>query len=64
MIGRTTLGSVDAPETNILAGTGNIIFSSGKWSATVPDIIVDTFAFPIGTGVEKYSRCQWVRLSR
>src|SRR5258708_18159458 len=43
VIGRTTLGGTDAPGINILTGEGNITFSGGHWSATVPDIhIFDT----------------------
>jgi wobble nucleotide-excising tRNase len=40
VIGRTTLGGTDKPDINILTSGGNVTFSGGTWSATVPDICI------------------------
>jgi wobble nucleotide-excising tRNase len=40
VIGRTTLGSPDPPEIQLLTANGNIAFRNGAWTAAYPDIAV------------------------
>ena len=40
VIGRTTLGSIDAPEIRILSDDSTLIFSNGTWNNTLPDIAI------------------------
>ena len=40
VIGRTTLGSTDAPEARILNDDDAVTFTSGAWSGTVPEIAI------------------------
>ena len=40
VIGRTTLGSTDAPEIRILSDDSTLIFSNGTWNNTQPDIAI------------------------
>lgn len=40
VIGRTTLGSGDAPEIRILSDGATLVFANGAWSSTVPDIAI------------------------
>ena len=40
VIGRTTLGSTDAPEIRILSDDSTLIFSNGAWNNTLPDITI------------------------
>jgi len=40
IIGRTTLGSIERPEVQLLAGNGTIAFRGGTWSSAFPDIAV------------------------
>ena len=40
VIGRTTLGSTDAPEIRILSDDSTLIFSNGAWNSTLPDIAI------------------------
>ena len=40
VIGRTTLGSIDAPEIRILSDDSTLIFSKGTWNNTLPDIAI------------------------
>src|SRR5574337_1662548 len=43
VLGRTTLGTGDAPEIKVLLDGGTVTFRNGVWSATVPDLaIVDS----------------------
>lgn len=38
--GRTTLGTTEAPEINILLQSGNALFGKGAWNTTVPGITI------------------------
>jgi wobble nucleotide-excising tRNase len=40
VLGRTTLGTGDAPEIKILLGGGIATFSKGAWSTTVPELAI------------------------
>ena len=40
VIGRTTLGSTDAPEIRILSDGRTFSFGSGAWNSTLPDIAI------------------------
>ena len=40
VIGRTTLGSTDAPEIRILADGRTFSFGSGAWNSTLSDIVI------------------------
>ena len=40
VIGRTTLGSTDAPEIRILSDDSTLFFSNGAWNSTQPDIAI------------------------
>lgn len=40
VLGRTTLGTGDAPEIKVLLGGGAATFSNGAWSATVPELAI------------------------
>ena len=40
VIGRTTLGSTNAPEIRILSDDSTFIFSNGAWNSTLPDIAI------------------------
>lgn len=40
VLGRTTLGSTDAPEIRILSDAATLVFSAGAWSNTVADIAI------------------------
>lgn len=40
VLGRTTLGSTDAPEIRILSDGATLVFSAGAWSNTVADIAI------------------------
>ena len=40
VIGRTTLGSADAPEIRILSDGRTFSFGSGVWNSTLPDIAI------------------------
>lgn len=40
IIGRTTLGSTDAPETRLLSDGPTLVFVNGAWNSTVPDITI------------------------
>src|SRR5579862_24231 len=40
VVGRTTLGSTDAPEIKILLDTGTVDFAHGSWTAALPEIAI------------------------
>lgn len=40
IIGRTTLGTTEDPEINILLQSGNALFGKGAWNTTVPGITI------------------------
>src|SRR3990172_704518 len=40
VLGRTTLGTGDAPEIKVLLDGGTVTFAQGAWSATVPDLAI------------------------
>ncbi|HYA44213.1 MAG TPA: hypothetical protein VED59_01295, partial [Acidimicrobiales bacterium] len=40
VFGRTTLGARGAPEIRVLLDCGTATFSTGAWSATVPDLAI------------------------
>jgi wobble nucleotide-excising tRNase len=40
IIGRTTLGSMELPEVQLLTTNGNVAFRNGAWSDAFPDIAV------------------------
>lgn len=40
VIGRTTLGSIDAPEVRVLKNGDAVTFTSSAWSGTVPEIAI------------------------
>lgn len=40
VLGRSTLGSGDAPDIKVLLDGGTVTFSKGAWSATVPDLAI------------------------
>ena len=40
IIGRTTLGSMEHPEVQLLTTNGSVTFRDGVWSAAFPDIAV------------------------
>src|SRR5271166_2237728 len=40
IVGRTTLGSMERPEVQLLTAAGAITFRNGAWSATFPDIAI------------------------
>src|ERR1019366_3904345 len=40
IIGRTTLGSAEPPDVQLLTGNGAITFRNGAWNAAFPDIAI------------------------
>ncbi len=40
VLGRTTLGTGNAPDIKVLLDSGTVTFSKGAWSATVPDLAI------------------------